>query len=84
LNLTCGFCLRSAAEEIKKSANEASRHVVYTLQKHWLITDWTCPALDVDCPTVVPDTVRTSGENQRARGPQVSIRIADEKANAGG
>ena len=74
----------SDSQEANRSTKGPLDQVVYSLQKDWLITDWTCPALDVDCPTVVPDAVGTSGESQRARDPQASIRIADEKANAGG
>jgi hypothetical protein len=58
--------------------------VVYTLQKDWLITDYTCPALQVDCPAVVPETARTSGQDTRAQEPRASRQTADERTSAGG
>jgi len=41
--------------------------VVHSLQKDWLITRWTCPAIEVDCPTTVPSSIADASVSSRQR-----------------
>ena len=61
----------------------AATWVIYTLQKDWLIMDWTCPALHVDCPATVPARVTTSSVGKQSQGIRVSQGMSDERTHAG-